>query len=93
MKIEEAILKILQKEPNLKAKEIVIKLKSLYKIESDKTTLNKLLYGTLKVKLSVDNQFRWKINNIVDQPISVPKIPNNLLSTLSAYYLDCLSCF
>lgn len=93
MKLEEAIIIILQKEPNLKANEIVNKLKDTFNIDTDKTKLNKILYGPLNSKLEIDDVYRWSLknNHKIGSTVDVPTIKNTLLSKLSAYYLDCLS--
>lgn len=65
MKLEEAIIIILQKEPNLKAKEIVNKLKDTFNIDTDKTKLNKILYGPLNSKLEIDDVYRLSLKIII----------------------------
>lgn len=92
LNLEQAILEILKKNQNIKAREIVENLKSDYQIEIDKTSLNKILYGSLSSKLDV-NDYKWslKTNREVANQVKVPEVKNTLLSKLSAYYLDCLS--
>lgn len=93
--LENQILTILAKEGSLKAREIVDKLYLLYKVNHDKTEVNRCLYYKLNFKVIQDNQYRWRLRikaeqNFVTETQKI-QIPNTPLAKLTSYYLDCIA--
>jgi len=86
--LEQKILAIIQNHPNIKARDIALKL------EVEKTSVNKLLYGKLKSKIFQNSKYQWslksefKSNKINSSETN--KDNKTILSKLSNYYLDCV---
>ena len=88
--MEQRIISILQSHPRgLTAKEIANIL------HTDRTTVNQVLYGSLKGQCVMDASYRWRLNNhgpavpVEDQAAVISADP--LLSKVCKYYLNCLS--
>jgi hypothetical protein len=85
--LEELILKIVSEQPGLKGREIA-KI-----INSDKGSVNSILYGVLKNKCEQAENYGWYLSKKapLSQKIDKQTLPKTALSNLSSYYLSCLS--
>ena len=85
--LEQKILSIIQNHPNIKGRDIALKL------EIEKTLINKLLYGKLKNKIFQNSKYEWSIKSefkpAKTNSFETNKVNKNNLFKLSKYYLDC----
>jgi len=87
MNLKENILRIVQLNKGIKAKEIANQL------NVDKSQVNSVLYGQLQGRVYQDNQYRWHAGKQTgeEDPGILSVELNTPLARLSKYYLDCLS--
>ena len=88
--MEQRIISILQSHPRgLTARDIANIL------HTDRTTVNQILYGSLRGQCVMDASYRWRLNNqgpaapVGNQSVAISADP--LLSKVCKYYLNCLS--
>src|SRR5258706_468505 len=85
--LETRIAAALREKPGMTAREIAVAL------DSDKTLVNNLLYGTLRGQFLQDQKYRWFPAERKDTPqLSASKeaFANTPLARMCRYYLACL---
>ncbi len=81
------IIALLTSQPGLKARQISDTL------NLDRTQVNAILYGELRLKVIQDNQYRWRLRSPANSGESqqTQTRTDTLLAKLCDYYLECLS--